>query len=717
MSKAKIISKRSEDNIISEKNMLTKINHPFIVNMHFSFQDCDNLYLVMDYLSGGDLRYHLSHRKSSLFNETQTKFFISNIIIALEYIHSKKIIHRDVKPENLLLDMNGYLRLTDFGIAVYSKKENIKESNGTAGYVAPEVLLQQGYNYSSDYFALGVIGYEFMQGTRPFYTGNKKEVKDLILVYQPKIKTNQMKKGWSENSRDFINKLLQRRPIKRLGYTGIRELKNHAWLKDINWDLLKYKKIKSPYIPKEGKEYFDKKYCQNEKTHENNKLINVKGYQHVFKNYTFINLDYVSKFVNINTKKETKEEEINKEKKIKFYEVKTKIKYPMNKNNGTSILRLTKKNRNIKDKINENIKKDNNRNKDEVKKEYSQISSSLNNNNNFLYNSNNFLRKYYDLGITTKNKDKKINLESFKNNSCQIQRNSEIERKNDKNSKEIKLFKEKENNGNKSSKDFKKFKDLNLLNKFSKKIILSKSHTNKFIFNKTTNYENEQNIYSTTKKTTKDKTTNILTESKKKDELMKSSNNISVNNNNKTKEIIKNNIKKNIINTHKNPLSKSQIFINIKKKHKSLISSIKAKDNKVSKPKSRIQSSTYKLRNSMSDVNILSKKYISNSNNNNNLKSLSNLSKNKNKNNSINKKDEKSFNLNKQKSNYKSPNERKEKEKKSIIKNNIKRKRKTFRDDSYKIRILKFDDYFKNTGLIKDSRKNNFFILDKFKSL
>ena len=113
----------------------------------------------------------------------------------------------------------------------------------------------------------------------------------------------------------------------------------------------------------------------------------------------------------------------------------------------------------------------------------------------------------------------------------------------------------------------------------------------------------------------------------------------------------------------------------------------------------------------MNDVNSSDSKI------NNHLKSVSNLSKNKNENNSINIKDEKSFNLNKQKSNYKRPNEKKEKDKNSKIKNNIKTKRKTFRDDSYKIRILKFDDYFKNTGLVKDSRKNNFFILDKFKSL
>ena len=301
MSKAKIIARRSEDNIIGERNILSKINHPFIVNMYFSFQDQDNLYLLMDLLSGGDLRYHVTHKKPCVFNEIQTKFFLANIIIALEYIHSQKIIHRDVKPENLVLDKNGYVRLTDFGIAIINKDDNSKESSGTAGYMAPEVILQQGHSYSADFFALGVIGYEFMIGHRPYNGRSRKQIKDFILSYQAKIKYNNMKKGWSDNSKDFINRLLQRRPVKRLGYTGIKELKNHLWLKDIDWNLLKNKKLRAPYIPKEQKEYFDKKYCEEEKTTDKYKnLINVAGYQRVFENYTFINLNYISKLENTN---------------------------------------------------------------------------------------------------------------------------------------------------------------------------------------------------------------------------------------------------------------------------------------------------------------------------------------------------------------------------------------------------------------------------------
>ena len=511
MSKAKIIAKRSEDNIMSEKNILSRINHPFIVNMHFSFQDSDNLYLIMDYLSGGDLRYHLSHRKASLFNENQTKFFLSNIIMALEYIHSKKIIHRDIKPENLLLDMNGYLRLTDFGIAVYNKKEHKKESNGTAGYVAPEVILQQDYTYCSDFFALGVIGYEFMQGNRPYYTGNKKQIKDLILVYQPKIKTNQMKKGWSENSRDFINKLLQRKPIKRLGYAGIRELKNHVWLKDINWDLLKNKKIKSPFIPKEGREYFDKKYCENDKTYENSKLINVKGYQHVFQNYTFINLDYVSNFIDNkdNSKKEVVEKDLNKKTKLSLFETKLKMNYPFYKNKSTSLLRLSKNTNNKKNMLEEKEDKIKNKNKKETKKGNNENHSSLNS-NNILYNSNNNLRRYYDLGIHNQSKEKKIDKNNIKNNSCQLPIEIETNRKK-----------------NLAAKEVKKFIDLKLVNKYSKKININKSKTNKFVFNKTLNYENDQHVYSTTKKTTKEKTTNIMTEkNQKKNDTNKSTNKI-----------------------------------------------------------------------------------------------------------------------------------------------------------------------------------------------
>ena len=305
MAKAKIIYRNNEDNILREKNILSKLHNPFIVNMYFSFQDSENLYLIMDLLSGGDLRYHINIKRSFPFNENQTKFFISNIIVSLEYIHNQKIIHRDIKPENLLLDKNGYLRLTDFGIAIINNNENIKNSSGTVGYMAPEVILRKGHSYPADFFALGVIGYEIMLGHRPYFGRNRKQLKDLILAYQAKIKFNKLKRGWSDNSRDFINKLLQRRPAIRLGYNGINEIKSHLWLKDINWDLIKNKKIKAPYISKKGVDNFDKRFCLLESIDEKYKnFININQYDKIFEDYTYINFNYISQLKKNNKSKE-----------------------------------------------------------------------------------------------------------------------------------------------------------------------------------------------------------------------------------------------------------------------------------------------------------------------------------------------------------------------------------------------------------------------------
>ena len=131
MSKVKIIDKRSGKSFMSERILLSKLHHPFIVNMICAFQDYSYLYLVMDLLSGGDLRYH--HCRYKRFSEEQTKFFLACIILALEYLNSKKVIHRDLKPENLVCDNQGYVRLTDFGVAKKYHKDNGDETSGTLG--------------------------------------------------------------------------------------------------------------------------------------------------------------------------------------------------------------------------------------------------------------------------------------------------------------------------------------------------------------------------------------------------------------------------------------------------------------------------------------------------------------------------------------------------------------------------------------------------------
>ena len=129
MSKVKIIDRKSEKSIKNERNFLSFLHHPFIVNMIFAFQDYENLYLVMDLLTGGDLRYHLCKNKK--FNEKQTKFFFGCLLLGLEYIHKNNIIHRDIKPENLVCDEKGYIRITDFGVAKIRKEDNSSETSGT----------------------------------------------------------------------------------------------------------------------------------------------------------------------------------------------------------------------------------------------------------------------------------------------------------------------------------------------------------------------------------------------------------------------------------------------------------------------------------------------------------------------------------------------------------------------------------------------------------
>ncbi len=157
MSKALVISKKSVPSVLNEKEFLEQLSHPFLVNMHFSFQDREHLYLAMDYLTAGDLRTQLG--RVSRFTEEQTRFFVGCVLLALEYMHARGIIHRDIKPENLIFDSKGYLRLTDLGVARRQVPENAADTSGTPGYMAPEVLFRQNHSFPVDFFALGVIAY------------------------------------------------------------------------------------------------------------------------------------------------------------------------------------------------------------------------------------------------------------------------------------------------------------------------------------------------------------------------------------------------------------------------------------------------------------------------------------------------------------------------------------------------------------------------------
>ena len=216
MAKARIITKKSVNSVMNELRLLSMIQSQFIVNVHYAFQDNMNLYLVMDLLLGGDLRYHIARKRK--FTMNITRFFIACLIHALEAVHQQLIIHRDIKPENLVFDNEGYLRLTDFGVARILTPENFTETSGTPGYMAPEVMCRQNHGLAADYFAVGVIAYECMMGERPYKGRTRKDIRDQILTRQVTIKKYNIPEGWNEKAADFINKCLQRKPVNRIGY-------------------------------------------------------------------------------------------------------------------------------------------------------------------------------------------------------------------------------------------------------------------------------------------------------------------------------------------------------------------------------------------------------------------------------------------------------------------------------------------------------------------
>ena len=187
---------------------------------------------------------------------------LSCIVLGLEYMHTQGVIHRDIKPENIVMDDYGYVRITDLGITKILRPNNNADTSGTHGYMAPEVMCRQNHGFSSDYFALGVIGYEFMFGKRPYVGRSRKEILDKILAQQVTIKRSALPEGWSIEAADFICKCLQRKPGNRLGLNGPSELKNHIWLRDIDWPALLEKKLDAPFKPMKNADNFSRKHAQ-----------------------------------------------------------------------------------------------------------------------------------------------------------------------------------------------------------------------------------------------------------------------------------------------------------------------------------------------------------------------------------------------------------------------------------------------------------------------
>jgi len=239
-----IIARKQVTHTKSEKNILMKIQHAFIVNLNYAFQTKDKLYMILDYINGGELFYHL--KKEGRFAENRVKLYAAEIASALDHLHSLDIVYRDLKPENILLDSEGHICITDFGLSKeIESSEGTHTFCGTPEYLAPEVLKGQGHGTAVDWWSLGTLLFEMLTGLPPFYAQN-------VNVMYTKILGGELRfpSYISDNAKSLLEGLLTRDPEKRLGSNGGAEVKNHVWFADIDWDKLIRKEIEPPFKPK-----------------------------------------------------------------------------------------------------------------------------------------------------------------------------------------------------------------------------------------------------------------------------------------------------------------------------------------------------------------------------------------------------------------------------------------------------------------------------------
>ncbi|KAL9942046.1 hypothetical protein ACHAO5_008352 [Verticillium nonalfalfae] len=244
LKKAQVVKMKQVEHTNDERRMLGEVKHPFLITLWGTFQDSKNLYMVMDFVEGGELFSLL--RKSGRFPNPVAKFYAAEVTLALEYMHEKDIIYRDLKPENLLLDRHGHLKITDFGFA---KKVPDKTWTlcGTPDYLAPEVVSNKGYNKSVDWWSLGILVYEMLCGYTPFWdSGSPMKIYENIL--RGKVKYPQY---MDPSARDLLEKLITADLTKRLGnlYHGSKDVKNHPWFAEVTWERLAKKDIDAPYSP------------------------------------------------------------------------------------------------------------------------------------------------------------------------------------------------------------------------------------------------------------------------------------------------------------------------------------------------------------------------------------------------------------------------------------------------------------------------------------
>ncbi|KAI9101590.1 hypothetical protein K1719_023834 [Acacia pycnantha] len=294
LKKADMIRKNAVESILAERDILITVRNPFVVRFFYSFTCSENLYLVMEYLNGGDL-YSLL-RNLGCLDEEVARVYIAEVVLALEYLHSLRVVHRDLKPDNLLIAHDGHIKLTDFGLSKVglinstddlsgpavsgtsllgedepqlstsehqSERRKNRSAVGTPDYLAPEILLGTGHGYTADWWSVGVILFELLVGIPPFNAEHPQMIFDNIL--NRNIPWPRVPEEMSPEARDLIDRLLTEDPNQRLGARGASEVKQHIFFKDINWDTLA--RQKAAFVPSSESaldtSYFTSRYSWN----------------------------------------------------------------------------------------------------------------------------------------------------------------------------------------------------------------------------------------------------------------------------------------------------------------------------------------------------------------------------------------------------------------------------------------------------------------------